>query len=170
VHNQLYDLQTLRTLNTPHQNSRRSNIRALHNIAQRLKKVENRQESDFTKLDNCSGLIAITPHTYTVHDTLKQFINTCIRDASTAITDAIPARDIDMLKAREYRFFDKQVAPSLKVSKEHVDNIHNQITSAIKEYDSRNTLVASLHKSQNTSYEAKHTAFEKDIHSIQFKF
>ena len=29
IHNQLYDIQSLRTLNTPHQNSRRDNIREL---------------------------------------------------------------------------------------------------------------------------------------------
>ena len=135
----------------------------MQTIVQRLKKLENRQESDISKLDDCSGLIAITSHTYTVHDTIKQYIKTCISDASTAITEAIPTRDIDMLKAREYAFFEKQVAPSLQVSKEHFENLHNQVTSAIKEYDARNTVVASIYKTQNTSYEAKHTEFTKDI-------
>jgi len=49
------------------------------------------------------------------------------------------------------------------VSKEHVENLHNQVTSAIKEYDARNIVVVSLYKTQNTSYEAKHTDFTKDI-------
>ena len=43
IHNQLYDIQTLRTLNTSHQNSRRDNIRALHTFLE-----ENHQIVDFT--------------------------------------------------------------------------------------------------------------------------
>ena len=80
----------------------------MQTIVQRLKKVENLQKSDFSKLDDCSGLIALTPHTFTVHATIKQYIKTCISDASTAITEAIPERAINMLKAREYAFFENK--------------------------------------------------------------
>ena len=51
IHNQLYDLQSLKTLNTPHQNSHRDNIRALETFEQRLKTIEIRQERNFIYLD-----------------------------------------------------------------------------------------------------------------------
>ena len=43
IHNQLYDLQSLRTLNTPHQNSRRDNIRVIKTFEQHLRSIEIRQ-------------------------------------------------------------------------------------------------------------------------------
>ena len=96
INNQLFDLQSLRTLNTPHQHSRRGNIHAMQTIAQHLKVVEIHQKNDFVHLDERSGLIAMNPYTFTAHAAIKDYISTCIRNASTTITDS--------LKASEYAF------------------------------------------------------------------
>ena len=107
----------------------------MQNIVQSLKAVETRQKSDFAHLDERSGLIALDPDTFTTHATIKDYINTCISDAPTAITDSIPARDIDFLKGLEYDFYDNQLAPSLRESREREEQSTTRITSAIKEFD-----------------------------------
>ena len=158
IHNQIFDLQSLRTLNTPHQNARRNKIRAMQNIVQRLKAVETRQKK-FAHLDERSGLIALDPDTFTAHVTIKYYINTCITDASTTITDSIPARDIDFLKAREYVIYDKQLAPSLKESRECEEKSTTRITSAIKEFDSLLKVVTTAQRIQNQYNDEKHIKY-----------
>ena len=143
IHNKIFDLQSLRTLNTPHQHSRRDNISAMQNIVQRLKTVETRQKSDFAHLDERSDLIALNKDTFTTHTTIKDYINTCISDASNTITDYLKARDTEFLKAREYAFNEKQIAPSLKESRERDKKSTACITSAIKELDTMLKVVSS---------------------------
>ena len=99
IHNQLYDLQSLRILNTPHQNSHRDNIRAMKTIEQLLRSIESRQKSDFAYLDERSGIIDMDPDTFTIHVAIKDHINTCIRDATTTITYSF--------KNREHAFYKK---------------------------------------------------------------
>ena len=156
VHNQLFDLQSLRTLNTPHQHSHRDNIRALQTIVQRLKAVETRQKSDFAHLDERSGLIAMDPYTFTAHSTIKDYINTRISDAYTTITAYIPARDIDFLKDREYTFYNKQVAPRLKESRERKEQATSCITSDIKELDALLKVVTAAQRNQSQSNDENH--------------
>ena len=134
----------------------------MQNIVQRLTAVETRQKSDFNKLDDCSGLIALPPHTFTVYNTIKDYIKTCISDASTTITNSIPDRDIDMLKAREYAFYQKQIAPSLDDSREHGDKVKTQITSVLTEFDSLLKVVTTDQKSQSESNDVKNNKTETD--------
>ena len=125
INNKIFDLQSLRTLNTPHQHSRRDNISAMQNIVQRLKTVETRQKSHFAHRDERTGLIALGQDTFTVHAAIKDYINTCISDASTTITDSLKARDAEFLKDREYAFYEKQVTPSIKESLERDKHLPN---------------------------------------------
>ena len=173
THKQLFDLQSLRILNTPHQHSRRDNIRAIQTDVQRLKAVETRQKSDLAHLDERSGLIVMDPDTFTAHAAIKDYINTRISDASTTITDSRKARDTEFLKDREFAFYEKQIAPIIKESLERDKYSTTHTTSTITEFDALLKVVSSAQRQQSQSNDEKHTLYtvvHDKFHRFYFKF
>ena len=73
----------------------------MNNFEQRLRSIEIRQDRDFAYLDERSGIIDLDAEIFTAYAAIKVHINTCIRDATTTITDTF--------KNREHTFYNNNL-------------------------------------------------------------
>ena len=101
IHNELYDVQSIYTLNIPQQKSRRTLNRAFNFITLQIQ-----QEKDHDDVSVRSGLVKLNDDELTVHKTSSKHVVEYINTESTYIHERL----ID----REHMFYEKYVAQYLK--------------------------------------------------------